>query len=368
MKKSMVTVWIAGFCFLILILDAKTALQGATEAVTLCLQALIPSLFPFFIFSMLLTSFLIGRHIPFLTPIGRLCGMPKGSESLLVVGLLGGYPVGAQIVVQCYESGQLSKENAHRLLGFCSNAGPAFLFGIVASCFTSMYAVWCLWAVHIVSSLVTGMLLPGKCKNSTQIQETSPLTLSKALDKSIKVMATVCGWVVLFRIIIAFFTRWFLWFFPRWAQTLFIGLTELANGCIYLETIEQGGLRFVIASGILSIGGLCVAMQTRSVSGKLGTGLYFPGKLIQCLTSLVLAGMIQFFLFPAGEHFNALPVIAISAIALILLRLTLKKKKIVVAFLNSMVYNRKKETMEANVCSFGKGSKNPAPTANLAQN
>lgn len=368
MKKSNVTACIAGVCFLILILDAKTALQGALDGVGLCLQALIPSLFPFFILSMLLTSSLMGQRIPFLAPIGRLCGMPKDSESLLIVGLLGGYPVGAQAVTQSFESGQLSKEDARRLLGFCNNAGPAFLFGIVASRFSSMTEVWTLWAIHILSALITGLSLPGRSKNFTVLKQKKPLTLSKALERSIKVMAQVCGWVVLFRIVIAFFSRWFLWLFPGWVQTLLIGLTELANGCYELANIDIDGLRFVIASGILSLGGLCVAMQTLSVTGNLGTGLYFPGKAIQSLVSLILSGLSQYFLFPAEERFNALPLITIAATALILLQILLKKKKKVVAFPAPMVYNREKENLEVFVCSFGSGSKNPAPTASSAQN
>ncbi len=367
MKKSTVTAIIAGVCFLILILDAKTALQGASDGVRLCIQALIPSLFPFFILSMLLTSSLMGQSIPFLSPIGRLCGMPKGSESMLLVGLLGGYPVGAQSVAQSFVSGQLSKADAHRLLGFCNNAGPAFLFGIVASRFSSMTAVWVLWAIHILSALITGILLPGKSENCTVLQQKEPLTLSKALERSIKVMGTVCGWVVLFRIMIAFFTRWFLWLFPGWIQTLLIGLTELTNGCYELGTIEFDGLRFVIASGILSLGGLCVAMQTISVTGKLGTALYFPGKAMQSLVSLILAGFSQYFLFPAEEQFNAIPLMTITATALILLHILLKKKKKVVAFPTPMVYNREKDNLEVFVCSFGSGSKSPAPTASSAQ-
>lgn len=367
MKKSTVTACIAGFCFLLLILDSKTALSGAMDGVTLCLQALIPSLFPFFILSMLLTSSLTGQNIPILAPIGRLCGIPKGSESLLLVGLLGGYPVGAQSVTQAFDAGQLSKDDARRLLGFCSNAGPAFLFGIVAGKFASVGAVWALWGIHIVSALITGMLLPGKSISNAVLKRSEPLSLSQALERSIKVMATVCGWVVLFRIIITFFSRWLLWLFPLWVQTLLIGITELANGCCDLGTIQQGGLRFVIAAGILSVGGLCVAMQTVSVTGKLGTGLYFPGKAIQTLVSLMLAGLLQYVLFPGEQQFNALPLVAASALLLIMTQIAMKKRKKGVAFPMHMVYNREKENLEVGICSFASASKNPAPTASTAQ-
>ena len=82
----------------VLILDSRTALMGASEGVALCLKTVIPSLFPFFILSGILSGSLMGLEFPILRPIGRVLGMPNGSEMLLVSGFLGGYPVGAKAV------------------------------------------------------------------------------------------------------------------------------------------------------------------------------------------------------------------------------------------------------------------------------
>ena len=99
MKRRRLLTGIGGCIgLLVLILDAKTALQGARQGVELCLKTVIPSLFPFFVLSILLTSSLLGSRIPLLRPLGRLCGVPKGAESLLIPAFLGGYPVGAQSV------------------------------------------------------------------------------------------------------------------------------------------------------------------------------------------------------------------------------------------------------------------------------
>ena len=165
MQRRLWTGTLCGIAFLVLILDAKTALQGAYEGLNLCIQAVIPSLFPFFVLSVILTNALIGRRFPILWAVRRFCGMPDGSESLLVVGLLGGYPTGAQAVAQAYQTGRLERQDALRLLGFCSNAGPAFLFGMIAPAFGNLKIAWCLWAVHIASALLTGFLLPGDRKS-----------------------------------------------------------------------------------------------------------------------------------------------------------------------------------------------------------
>lgn len=297
---------------LLLILDAKTALYGASQGMVLCLRSVIPSLFPFFALSILLTDALTGFRFPILRPVGKLCGLPQGGESLLAVGLLGGYPVGAQSVAQAYRAGQLTKQDARRMLGFCSNAGPAFLFGMVASKFPQLWMAWVLWGIHILSALVVGVLLPGKSKQTVKLPVQKQSSLSNALRQSVTVMAGVCGWVVLFRVIIAFLDRWCLWLFPDWAQVAVTGLLELANGCCELDRIENSGLRFIICSAILGFGGLCVTMQTVSVTDGLGLGWYLPGKLIQGLVSVILAALLQMLVLTQEESAYISPVFLIG--------------------------------------------------------
>jgi len=253
----------------VLIFDGKTAIVGAQEGVTLCLHTLIPSLFPFLVLSSLINSLLIGRKIAFLRPIGKLCGIPSGAESILLLGLLGGYPVGAQSIADAYGNGHLSKPAAHRLLGFCNNAGPAFLFGIIAAKFTSPSTGWLIWAIHILSALIVGTLLQKKEQSACSLSAAKPITLPQALETSIKTMAKICGWVVLFRVLLSVLRRWLFWLIPLWLQVLLTGALELANGCVDLHLIPNEGLRFLLSVCMLSFGGLCVGMQTLSVTKEL---------------------------------------------------------------------------------------------------
>lgn len=291
MKQKIWTISFAAAGGLILILDSKTALYGASEGIELCIRTVIPTMLPFFVLSLLLTGSLSGSNIPLLRPIGRLCAIPKGAEVLFLVGILGGYPTGAQAVAHAYETGQLERSTARRLLGFCSNAGPAFLFGIVANRFCRMRYAWILWAIHIAGAIVAGAVLPGRQADRAEIRTAKSLTLQQALRKSVNILAEVCGWIVLCRVIIAFCQRWFLWLFPQWAQLLFAGMIELANGCWALGTIPNEGVRFVMASVLLSMGGLCVLLQTKSVVKSLGLGMYFPGKLIQTGVTATLSAL-----------------------------------------------------------------------------
>lgn len=283
----------ASIGMLILILDGKTALEGARMGIELCLKTVIPSLFPFFVLSILLTSSFAGISLTILRPLGRLCGIPKGAESILVSGFLGGYPVGAQCIAQAYRSGQLKKVDAERMLAFCNNAGPAFIFGMVASMFPAMWMAWALWGIHIVSAVLTAKIIPGNDGTADVARETD-MSLSNALNSAIRVMAAVCGWVVLFRVVIAFLNRWVLWLLPIDAQVAFTGLLELSNGCCELLHITDVSLRFLICSVILAFGGLCVTMQTISVTTGLPLRYYFVGKLLQTVFSVLLSAAVVY--------------------------------------------------------------------------
>lgn len=341
--KKLITGLFALATISVLILDAKTAIKGTGEGLALCLQTVIPSLFPFFVFTNLLTTTVTGHRIPALGWLGRLCGIPSGAESLLMIGFLGGYPVGAQCISQAYRSGQLSKEDAHRLLGFCSNAGPSFIFGILGSMFTLHLSVWLIWLIHIASSLITGILIPGKDKqNSCNVTKQNP-SLPIALKNSVAALAVVCGWILLFKTILSFFTRWFLWLLPNSVQVILTGVLELTNGCFLSADISYEAVRFVICSAFLSFGGICVAMQTISVTGSLGTGWYFPGKILQSFLSILLAIPTASIVYvDQAEHIlNLLPFVAILFVSYLPLFLR-KKGKIDVAFPKILVYNKEK--------------------------
>lgn len=285
-----------------LIIDAKIALQGAAEGIELCIRTVVPSLFPFFVLSIFLTSSMAGQRILWLLPLVRLCGIPEGAESLLLVGLVGGYPVGAQSVAQAYHMGQLRKEDAERMLGFCNNAGPAFLFGMAASLFQTSATAWLLWIIHILAALMVAVLLPGSSGASTALPPSKRITLPQAMERAVRIIANVCGWVVLFRILIAFLQRWCLWLLPQTAQIGCIGILELTNSFCELSHLNGEGLRFLLSACFLGFGGLCVAMQTMSVTTGLNSKTYFLGKAMQTIISFLLAAVIQRFLFPAADQ------------------------------------------------------------------
>lgn len=296
-KNSLLYVILPSFGMLILILDAKLAISAATEGIVLCLKTAIPSLFPFFYLSAILNCALLGKNIGFFRPIRKLCRIPRGSESLFVIGLVGGYPMGAATIYDAYRSGAISKNDAERMLGFCNNIGPAFLFGISAVIFDSIYIPFILYGITILSSILTGILLPGGSIRQCQIPHKAGRS---PLKSAISAMASVSGWVILFRILLNFCQKWFLWVFPPEVSLWFSGILELTNGCISLGQIPDVPEKLINMCLIANFGGLCVAMQTVSVTEGLSCKFYFLGKVLQSTIAFTLSFIICALLFPGN--------------------------------------------------------------------
>lgn len=254
---------------LVLILDSRTAMQGAAEGMALCIRTLIPSLFPFFVLSIMLTSSLSGG-------------------GLLLTGILGGYPVGAGNVARAYRAGQLCREEAERMAVLCNCAGPSFLFGVVGPVLGDVGAAFALWGIYLLSIWMLWMILP---KSKAARSFSRSIRLQQALFDAIRAMAGVCGWVVLLRVLIAILDRWIMWILPDWGRFCIYGLLELSNGCLSL-TGAEAGIRLVLAAGFIGFGGFCVFLQTTSVTEGLSLRYYFPGKLFQAFFCMLLASFL----------------------------------------------------------------------------
>ncbi len=340
MKKRMVSGIFAALGILVLIFDAATALVAAQEALQICIRVVIPSLFPFFVLINLLSSSLSGMRLRWLSPLEKLLQIPAGSGGFYLCGLLGGYPTGAQMIHTAWRSGTLDRRTAQQMLAFCSNAGPAFLFGMIGPMFSDLSTVWIIWLIHIASSVLVGFICRNKSENLPLSLQKVPISLPHALRRAVEVIAYVCGWVILFRVLIGFLSRWFLWCLPIELEVAITSLLELANGCTSLRYIDNEGLRMIVASATVNFGGICVLVQTASVTPGLKISSYTKGKVLQTAFAVIMTAAVQRFLFTGANQINLNTTELICALLIFLFLLFLARfRKIAVDFRRKMLYN-----------------------------
>ena len=290
-------------CYVWLIADAASASAASVSALGLCARVIVPSLFPFFVCSNVFCA--LGLEKPVEKALSRVMepvfGVPGSGAAALFVGLTGGYPSGAQSVGALYGSGSIDKQTAKRLLLFCNNCGPAFIFGVVGhTVFGSGLAGLLLYLVHAASSLLLGIFSRQKGnahKNSARYMENSPpVSFSAALTESVKksgqTALEVCMFVVVFGVLAAMAQAALRPVLPDWALVIVSGLLELSGGASALaEASMPVGAKFALASFFLAFGGLSVHAQTKAVLSSAGLGdlpVLFP-KLLHALLAGILS-------------------------------------------------------------------------------
>ena len=247
-NKSKIKIWVYSlkrngvtilFCLftLCLVLFSRTNLSAAKNGLSLWATAVVPSLFPFFVATEMLSyTNVISFLGKWLTPIMRpLFGVPGEASFAFMMGLISGYPVGAKIVSNFMEQGIVTHEEAERILAFTNNSGPLFIIGTVGITLFGNTTIGVLLLItHILSCISVGIILNiftiHKRKNefsssaisnithrnksnshtpSQKVQTTPPTfsSLGEILGTSIKnatsTILLIGGFVVLFSVVIS---------------------------------------------------------------------------------------------------------------------------------------------------------------------
>ena len=286
-----------GGVLVLFLAEAGFVRAAAAEALSLCARSVIPALFPFLVVSSLLLSLGLGELLsPLLAglmePLFRVDGV--GSSALLL-GLVGGYPIGAKTAADLYRGGRLSRPEAERLLAFCNNSNPVFLISVLGGgVFGSVRAgVW-LWLIHLLSALLTGLLFRNhggtarrQAGGTAAFQAVSlPAAFVAAVRESLSGMLSVCAFVTFFYVLARPLAS-----LGGWLGPVLVGLTELFSLTPLLRPDRFG---FILASAMAGWGGLSVLCQTAAVLE--GSGLRLQscaaGKAVQGLLAGLLAALL----------------------------------------------------------------------------
>lgn len=258
-----------GVIFLLLFFSEEVTL-GVKNGVSVCLSLMIPSTFLFLILTDILSKsragVLLARPFFFLS---RLFRIRRCDVDIVVLSLIGGYPVGARILADRVRSGRIDRKSASRMLAFCVNSSPAFLYtGVGVSLFHSTAAGCIFLASSLLACLITGFFsrigafYPTAGESKPQVcQKLHPsVLLFSTVQKGVQSMAVICGFVVLFSACMPLFSSFLSRFLPQEAAACLCGLLEVCTGC---ASLFSSGYQNPMAAAMLfsSFGGVCVFLQ-----------------------------------------------------------------------------------------------------------
>ena len=312
----------------------RQSVETAGRAAAMCMEVILPSLFPFLAVTNLLIGLgfaeSLGRFAaPVMRRIFRLNGACAG---VFLMGIVGGYPVGARAAIATYEEGLCSRTECERMLSFCNNSGPAFILGVVgAGIFSDSRAGLLLYLSHVLASLTVGILFrfyryrepvsPGRAP--ARPRRAPAEVFVDSVRSALAGVGSISAFVIFFAVAVNLLfasgileTLSRLIALPlsglgvdhRQVERLLVGLIEMTSGLSSLKGAEQSmGAGLSMAAFLLGWAGVSVHCQVLSFLGDSGLSLlpYLGGKLLHAaFAALYTACLLRF--FPAAVSTAAL--------------------------------------------------------------
>ncbi len=285
----------------------KSNYLSIKTTIALFLDSVLPSLFPFILFTNILIQTNFKEYIFYVF---------KQKGYLIYVGIIGflcGYPSGAKAAMSLYEQNLISTDEVKYLMTFANNCNPIFILSTVGICFLdNLYFGIVLLISHYLSSIILCIfnlthnnIIHENNIKSNEFRNNSDKKLHKSffemIDVAIKntfiVLGTILGYITLFNLVFSILqvilTKLNI---SNNIICILSGLFESTKGIkdIFLNTNISLNITLSIISFILSFSGLSIIFQIYSsiYKAKVKLSHIIKYKLIQGMLSGIITYII----------------------------------------------------------------------------
>lgn len=274
-----------------------SALYGSLE---LCAKRLIPSIFPFLVVNAIFSSSGgIGAAARIFGGVfSRLFGTSGNLCVPFLIGLISGFPSGAESTAEIYQKNGCTKNEAERALAFCSNTGPAFVIAGIGGLLGNIKYGILIYSAQIISAWLTALLFKNKHKtdiafNSFTNSQATP-SFIKAVTGSVIPMLNICAFVLIFSPVAALcdfvLTKLGV---PMILRAFSLCFIEVTNAAAFTASHLPVIVAIPMCAFALCWSGLCVHSQTAAAVSESGLSLkyYFAGKLFMGITAFIITAI-----------------------------------------------------------------------------
>lgn len=281
------------FVFLVF---SSSASNSAKNGIYLCLNTVIPSLFPIFVVNgMLISSGTANRISDFLKlPISTLFGVSENGVYPTILGILCGAPSGSVALSSVIDSKNISQEEATIIAVVSSPISFSFLYSTLGGKMLGSYKLGIiLYVICLISSTISGRILSVIVKSKIKTSCCSPQinmknsfprpSLGKAISDAVTSTLSICGTIVFFSAISGLICS--VPNIPTALKTSFTLFLEITSGAQSTALQMQGSSAFLFICAGVGWSGLSIICQCISSLGKnISFYMFCTGK---CLTSLI---------------------------------------------------------------------------------
>lgn len=296
-----ITLFFTSGAFIIMFLYSDECKKGISNGLVLCVKTLVPSLFMYMILASYISGSKAGLYVSaiFSKPIEKILKLPKISASIILLSIIGGYPVGAKCIATAYENKLLTKAQAKKLSLFSVCSGPGFVLSFVGvSLYNNKQIGIILLISQLISFFINAIIVSATIKSDEKpapkiSYQVSNCDFSKAVYQGCVATLNMCSMVIVFSSIISVFEK--LLSEHTFVRDILILFLEITTACSRLSTKYP----LYIISFAIGFCGICVHFQIFSILKDIGINkaLFFLFRIIQGITSACLTYILLIF-FP----------------------------------------------------------------------
>lgn len=301
------------------------------SAVTMWVNVIIPSVFPYLVLSKYIIStdtFDIFEIFPGKL-IGRIFKLSQCSIKAVICSVFCGYPSGAVCASSLVEDGLIQKDEARRIITFTNNAGPLFLISAVGtSMLGSAKDGFTIFIIQLISAFIYGMIISiksPKIHSRAYTTNTGYSDLCEAIRSAVNTIINICGYMISAYVmsccVISFAGRFIMYSTPLpWIEVFVKGFFEITQGVKSIAFPGAGCVQFGLICAFVSWSGLSVIMQIKSVAGDIiSIGSLMYSKAIQAIMSFCMGYCYKMISAETMPNFQYHPALKISLILTIIL-------------------------------------------------
>ena len=258
----------------------------------------LPSVLPFIFFTKVLSSLGCVERVSkiFSKPCKKLFRTSPLSAYVFFTSIISGYPVGAKMTADLYQSGRITKSDAFKMTSFCSTSGPMFIIGAVGiGMLANPIYGYIMLTSHILGAFFNGLLYrninPKDDGKKTELNLASKkANFAEMVTDSALSIITVGAIIAIFFVVITSFAPIFN-LFPPEISCVLEGLIEITKGCIDISGSLSGNIAVIACTFVISFGGLSTILQSIAMLDKLNMPiwLFILQKFTHAVTSTVFA-------------------------------------------------------------------------------
>lgn len=285
-KKYFICLIVVFVC-VYLLSSPEASSKSIKTGINYCINILVPSLFPFMFMAVFTVQSKIfsnpGKIISKITNF--LFYLPGCTAPVILLSLIGGYPVGARGVKTLFDQKKINSEQLNRMMCFCVGSGPGFTISLVGTLILhSKFMGLVLLVSQIFGAFAIGIFcgVRARKKNfpiyteNTKNGSPNINTAQTIIDSTSSVCASIiemCTLIIIFTFFISIIENAYSHMplfqysthFKNYEQeilTTAISFLEITTGCIKSANLKYS---FLIIAAALGHGGVCTHMQISAI-------------------------------------------------------------------------------------------------------